>query len=167
MKNMETGGTWGHSTVVGGQSYFITASHRPDAFLGFLQEQGIGHKKVEGRWKGLVEDAFVINMNDLKKVYASGWISQQECILVLGPCDARDRRPASLHGVKIATWSYDAGIFQQVTKEEAINSSEDGYTFDPVQQAYFGISNPPSLNDGLGCAKEPERYSRVSILTAI
>jgi hypothetical protein len=165
VNTLETGGTWGHSTVVGGNSYFISSSYNPTGLLAFLQEHGIGHKEVRGKWRDEEERAFVINMNDLKKVYASGWISQEECILVLGPCEARDRRPASLHGVKNATWSYDAGLFYQITREEAMNA--DGWMFDPTQQAYFGMTNPPHLGGMEDGPEEPARYSRVSLLTAI
>lgn len=160
-KTLETGGTWGHSSVVGGNSYFITSADSPNNFAIWLATEGIGNKEVKGYWQGEPERAWVINMADLKKVYGSGWINTQECILVLGPCDARDRRPASLHGVAKRTWCIECGHLYSTTREIAMG--KDGYMFDPTSGEYFLTTEAPTPE----VMEAMKGKQRLSVLAAI
>ncbi len=133
MSNGNTEGTWGHS--VPGR-YFITSATDFNAFRKFLTDNKIGNKEVDGYWEGMKEPAWVINQDDLGAVFESGLINDQEFILMLGECDARDRRPAILHPIAATTGPTYLGMYQSVTKEVA-ESTLTGYTYDPVTQSYF------------------------------
>jgi len=87
----------------------------------------IGFKELKGRYKGIDEDSYIININDLEKV--KDLIKDQESILVLG---AR-----KFNGTRRAMLAYndgrtaDIGSLTPVDKEEA--EASEGYTKDGQQ----------------------------------
>jgi hypothetical protein len=101
------------------------------AFRAWATAQGIAFKSLRGCYQGQAEDSFLVPLEEFEKV--KPWTVEQESILLLGPCDARDRRPATLlfeDGSK-----HDLGLFRACTRTAAL--SRASWTYDPMQNTYF------------------------------
>ncbi len=134
------GGVTSHSSTVGQDSYCIFACNGKETeFLKWAQDVDLRFKKVVGKWQGKEEPAFIINTKTLDlwlnffKPSTGGWLEGQECVLVLGPCDARDKRPANLVYEDGRT-EYQ-GLFQSITAKEA--ATRDDWMFDPSTNIHF------------------------------
>jgi hypothetical protein len=101
------------------------------AFRAWARARGLKFKSLNGCYKGQTEDSFIINAKDFRKVAV--WTQNQESILLLGPCNARDQRPAMLlyqdGGQEFLGW------LRSVPANQALSS--DAWTYDPTQDAYF------------------------------
>lgn len=134
-----SGGVWLHSTPTAYNRYTIFAidsEHTKADFLTYLGNNGIGVKVLLGSYKGLVEDAYIINSRHV--AFILGFIKGQESVLELGPqrnfggglllrpaqLTYRDNRPI-----------VDLGYFQEVGKEFAGKS--DSWTYDPSTGKYW------------------------------
>lgn len=154
---MSTEGTWGHSSLRG--KYFITSATDFTAFRKFLADNKINNKEVEGYWQNMKEPAWVINQDNLGIVYESGLISDQQYILMLGDCDARDRSPAVLHPIAAETGPINLGLYQSVAQEVA-EASLSGYTYDPTRDAYFVAGPDRDIPTRSNPANYPMRHVR-------
>ena len=148
-----TDGICGHSSDVGGRIYVIFSvdragetnlvevTSRRHAVMAFMSAQGIPFKAVWGCYRHNQELSYVIRAADLAAVGDAQYLAGQESFLKLGPCDARDRRPATLiflneHGTgSLPGEDKNLGLFQQVTED--IAKAQDGYTYDPTTGKYF------------------------------
>lgn len=141
----QRGGLQGHSEKTGGNHYAlfsvdtgkldaVTLTGKRQAMSAFLSATGIGHKTLIGSYDGNTEISWIINLDNLKQVYLTGMLNDQESILTLGACDARDRRPATLHGIG-NTWEKGIGLFQSTTREKALKHRS--WTYDPSTGNYF------------------------------
>lgn len=146
-----TNGTWGHSSATGGNSYVIFSVDRDNlstvelqgrrqALIARMNDRKIGYKPLVGSWEGKTEQAFIINLDRLRDVWDLVKASEQDAVLVLGPCDARDRRPATIHTVA-ETNSYYLGLFQSVTEKTA--KTFPGWTYDPSTGEFFAVLDAP------------------------
>lgn len=146
-----TDGICGHSSDIGGTSYaifsvdragdtnLVEVTSRRHAVLAYMNKAGIPFKTVLGCYKGAQEVSFVVSADDAEAIGEAGFLKDQETILELGPCDARDRRPARLialnpHGCG-GTEQCQLGLFQEVPESTA--KAQDGYSYDPTTGKYF------------------------------
>jgi hypothetical protein len=100
-----------------------------------LSSNNIGHKKLVGCYKGKEEDSWIIKYDDFPLVFKAGLLGDQESVLILGPCDARDRRPAKLAFLNPLDNSKELGKFHSVS--EATAKAQDAWTYDPGSKEYF------------------------------
>jgi len=131
-----TGGVWGHSSVSGGENYIIFSSHiNLYTVEEILQSEGIGYKRLKGCYKNQTECAWIVNTNQAVENFLvfRSILSNQESVLLLGPTDARDRRPAALLYFR-GDLDY-LGLFQSVDKATAL--AQDAWTFDPSTNTYY------------------------------
>lgn len=184
MTTNNTEGTWGHSSTVGGTEYAIFSVDRPgrsslmavatrQAVQTFMSIRRISYKAVFGCYDGQIELSYVIKLSDLRALLDSGQLDRQESVLLLGKCDARDRRPAILRGItpledRLAaqaqfskaniygadlpsatlTWAAGLGYFVEVSP--AIAKASIGWTYDPSTYSTSGgwfICDQSSLSD--------------------
>lgn len=126
---------WGHSTPVGSRSYVIfCVGQEPRmvaAFRVWATAQGIAFKSLKGCYQGQTEDSFIVGIEDFPKVRP--WTAGQESVLLLGPCDARDRRSATL--LFRDGGRQQLGKFHACSKAAALSRS--AWTYDPSQNLYF------------------------------
>lgn len=132
-------GVWLHSTPTAYNRYVVFAidgEYSKADFLAYLADNDIGVKTLLGSYKGLVEDAYIINARHVPAIL--GFIKGQESVLELGPqrnfggglllrpaqLTFRDNRPI-----------VDLGYFQEVGKEFAGKS--DSWTYDPSTGKYW------------------------------
>lgn len=132
-------GIWGHSSVVGGKSCAIASS---DIAVNLTEEKlrqcNVNFKRVINHWEGKTETSWIISWSDLLREdirdELDGLFNGQECIIHLGPCDARDRRPATQLSKKLMDIRY-LGLFQAVTIEEAQDNGN--FTYDASSNTWF------------------------------
>lgn len=138
-------GIWGHSSGDAVRHIIFASPLEPWAVEQFLIAWGIGHKRVNGVYKGTEEDAWVVNADHFNKLIAGGILAGEESVLVLNTFDSRDRRDAelwflqgpgklSMHDSIIATVE-KLGKFGSVTEQEA--KQNESYTFDPETGTYY------------------------------
>jgi hypothetical protein len=92
-----------------------------------LRNRHIGFKQLEGQYKGVKEDSYITNIDNLDKI--KDLIQKQESILLLGKCKDDNTRRAMLVFTNGGT--QDIGAFTAVNKKEA--EKADGYTKDGQQ----------------------------------
>lgn len=145
-------GVWGHSSAIGANMYIIFAVSDDiavnKAFMGYCAGKGISIKPLLGSYKGKTEQSYIANYKALGALLNSGWLKGQESILVLGACNARDQRPASLHyltraGDDLKPLADDLGLFQSVSRGEAL--AQEAWTYDPDLKEYFICIDPGAV----------------------
>ncbi len=154
-------GIWGHSGFSGGESYLIATPDNDARGIMDVQDWfrdnvpvkdgSTGYKLVYGLYEGVREQSILFNARlwsedgvkggiDTDKVKGLwGFFKKQKEVLLLGPADARDNRPATL--LRVCTCCphlfspCDIGKFTEVTKETALEA--DGYTYDPRTGRFY------------------------------
>lgn len=139
-------GVWGHSGERGSDSYVIFAidDQSPAAgahFRNFMVAQGIGFKPLIGSYKGVIEQSYIINLNDWPTVLDTAAVKNQESILFLGACTSRDRRPAELVYLLDGIPAEGLGTFRSVPEAEA--KAQDSWTYCPQMKEYFICKHEP------------------------
>lgn len=112
-----------------GQNQILVSAFRAWATAG-----GIPFKSLKGSYRGRIEDSFIVAATNFPKVRK--WADEQESVLHLGPCDARDRRPATL--IYQQGGREHLGLFRACGRNEALARSS--WTYDPTQDLYFVTS---------------------------
>ena len=125
---------WGHSSLIGGNEYVIFASDRTfHEVVSYMQPLGINYKVLFGFYKGEYEVSYMVRKADYN-IYLQFLTDTQECIMLVGPCDARDRRPATL------LWFSD-GIFEDIGKIRSVSHEvameSDAWSYDPQMHQFF------------------------------
>jgi len=176
MGNSKDGGIWGHSSPIGANHYVIFAvgdDYITNAALkGWLFGHGIGFKPLLGSYKGKTEQSYITNYENLSHLFAIGVLKGQESILVLGPCNSLDGRPASLMYLNpegnALIKRQDLGLFRSVSKTAAM--AQDGWTYDPSNGGdYYICIDPDAIKldpVGLQAAIDLVRTTSPSLLGA-
>lgn len=134
-------GVWGHSGAHGSASYIIFAIDDTSIaggaqFRDWMTQHKIGFKALIGCYKGVTEQSYIINANDWAAVYETRACALQESILELGPCTARDKRPAKLiYQDWVKRPAEDIGFIQSVPEVEA--KEYNSWSYDPQSKQYF------------------------------
>lgn len=156
---------WGHSSIEGTKNYTIfsvgdNTEIAYAAFKGWAVDAKISFKPLLGMYRGKSEISFIINSENLARVADAGWLKGQESVLSLGTMDSQDRRAAKLIFLNEHGWpaddgdgpewaahkaEQDMGRFVSVSREEALNNWEDGWTYDPDQKEYFITIDPDEI----------------------
>lgn len=127
--------TWGHSSSIGSRAFVIFCVgqdiRKVAAFRIWATSENIGFKSLKGCYNGQTEDSFIVALTDYPKV--TPWTDGEDSVLVLGSCDARDRRPARLMFNDGS--SHHLGLFHSCSREEALK--RQSWTYDPTQNTYF------------------------------
>ena len=157
----DNGGIWGHSSPIGANHYVIFAvgdDYVTNAALkGWLFGHGIGFKPLLGAYKGQTEQSYIVNYERLQHLFNIGVLAGQESILVLGPCNSKDERIATLAfldplGLNIIK-TEKLGVFRSVSKDKAM--AQDAWTYDPSTGEYYICVDPEAITldpDGLAAA---------------
>lgn len=147
---MEQTGLHGHSSEVGGREYIIFAIDDPTEvteFQKYLDDTKVGYKLLMGAYTNtsgemVEEPSFIMQDVDFEEyVEQKGYADCQESVLHLGPCDARDRRPASIvywdkiHNSGFFGDEAPIGWFQSCIEEVA--TAQPGYTYDPSTETFY------------------------------
>jgi hypothetical protein len=152
---------------IGRQEYVIFSGDKPDLspstlalrrhdILTFCAHLGIDCKMVLGSYKGQPEVSFLVSRQNFDLILASGYINNQDCVLLLGPCDRQNRRPATLRGISTLeerqsrtgpgkapaaswlTWASQCGLFQEIDPKFLMQFDQaGGWTYDPRQRRFF------------------------------
>ena len=104
-------------------SYIVFSTNTP-----ILSEFEV--KQLEGCYKGTREVSFIANANDFIHLDRCAQFSGQESILVLGPANHANIRPATLHFLD-GSLPEALGYMYPVTEEQALR--EDAWTRDGNQ----------------------------------
>ncbi len=155
---------WGHSSPIGTEHYSIFAVGddpiKIAAFKGWLKSHAIGYKALLGMYQDKTEQSFIINAKHIVQVAYDGWLAGQESILALGVMDSRDRRAAKLIFLNDdgfptedgdgPAWANnraekDLGVLQSVSRDEALNNYQQGWTYDPISREYFITVDPNAV----------------------
>ena len=128
-------GIWGHSSAAGNENYIIFCVGKEPrvaaAFRIWVTAMKLPFKSLKGRYNGVMEDSFIMREEDFQKV--KHWAANEETVLLLGPCDARDRRPAKL--IHKGGGIEHIGMFRACSKNEAL--FRPSWTYDPSLDLYF------------------------------
>lgn len=139
-------GVWGHSSSIGANAYFIFAVSDDiavnKAFMGWAAANSIGLKPLLGSYKGKTEHSYIANHDNLGTIARCGWLKDQESVLILGPCNARDQRPAHLYFPKTGN-QVQLGVLQSVDRDTALAS--DGWSYDPSTKTYYICIDPNAV----------------------
>lgn len=102
-----------------------------------LKSKHIPFKFVQGCYKGMREDAYLIASDDLKAVKEIGLLEGEESVMHLGHYDHTGERRAWLEHLRIYMSGNieDLGYFIQVSEAQAKDC--DGWTFDPQTSLYY------------------------------
>jgi hypothetical protein len=153
------------------EHYFIVASTVPEEFSNFLQLASVGHKEIEGCYKGEIERAWVINNRDHDYIRDNvpTWCDQ-ESVLHLGAIklvDGVEVRSATLkftgqingnewQPIVIRDRPQDLGYLWPV--DEATARSHDAWSRDGDQYYVCGFNKPQlviNLWDTIATAMTP------------
>lgn len=162
MGNSKDGGIWGHSSPIGANHYILFAVSdnliMNAALTGWMKGQGIGYKPLLGSYKGKTEQSYITSYENLPKLFAVGWLAGQESVLVLGPCNTLDERPASLMFLNPEGNAFikgeDIGMFRTVSRAKA--HAQEAWTYDPSTGEYYVCVDPEAIElcpVGLGAVK--------------
>ena len=156
-------GIWGHSSGDAQRHIIFASPLEPWAVEQYLHAWGIGHKRVNGVYKGTAEDAWVVNADYFRKLVIGGILRDEESVLVLSTFDSRDRRDAELWFLRgpgelsmtdsIVCSVEKLGKFGSVTEAEA--KSQESYTFDPETGTYYLAKKDWPL---VGTRSEPAQH---------
>lgn len=124
--------------AVGENSYVVFALDKwAGEFLEELAGQGVTAKTVKGGYtmestgELVIEPAYIIPAEQWPIVSASGFVDQQESVLVLGPKASRDaHRPAMLHFLSLTASRLPVFLGYFVDCEEHIAKAQAGWTED-------------------------------------
>lgn len=115
---------------------FAVQPHEPHTVMNFMADQGIPFQVLLGSYKGQLETSFIIPHIRLEAMAVSGYVDEQESILILGAVNQNGTRPARIRFLETGE-ELDLGSLTRVTKEEALTN--DGWTFNPMINSYFTI----------------------------
>lgn len=126
---------WGRSSPSISESYVIFCVGQDPvkiaAFRAWATDRQLGFKSLKGCYKGQMEESFITNLKNLP--YIQKWLLEEESILLLGPANARDVRPAEL--VYANGKTEELGKFFSVGPETA--KRYQSWTYDPLTDNYF------------------------------
>jgi len=136
--NQVTGGVTGHSSDMGNEQLVIFATTGDyDHIIEQLKDAGVTwYKSLLGFYKGQHEQCLLVKARDMPVIELRTDITDdQESVLHLGPCDARDRRDATL--IHEDFQMTHLGKFQSTTAEIARGEGNTDYTYDLASDAYY------------------------------
>lgn len=142
MGYIETG-VWGHSSDHGNQTFFMTTyrnKREANALRSYMHKEGIFFKWFTGMEKGVGKGvwhsdvSFLINRASMQQMAADLVLPQH--VLLLGACDARDRRPAHAYDRNTAK-GVPVGSFRSVDKASIINNEHTSYCMDSAGQCFI------------------------------
>lgn len=156
---------WGHSSIEGTKHYTIfsvldNTEVGYAMFKSWAVDAKIAFKPLMGQYRGQSEISFIINSENLARVADAGFLKGQESVLSLGTMDSQDRRAAKLIFLNEHGWpaddgegpawadhraEKDLGVLVSVSREEALNNWEQGWTYDPDQKEYFITIDPNAV----------------------
>lgn len=131
-----SGGVCAHSDNSSLNDYIIfCVGNNPiddENFKLWASNNNIGYKELIGSYKGISENAFIINakFHDVLKP----WIKDEESILNLGEL-VNGKRKATLVFTNTKIPNVDLGYFKYTSKEYALK--QDAWTFDQENNAYY------------------------------
>ena len=103
-----------------------------NAFKAWATHNNIGYKCLIGSYKGLKENAFIVNAKHINDVRQ--WFEDEESILLLGPL-IKGKRKATLVYMDGITSKVELGDFNYTSKDYALK--QDAWTFDPSTNSYY------------------------------
>lgn len=126
---------WGHSGSTGFDNFIIFCVgynlRKVMAFRSWATDAEISFKNLIGCYNGTMEYSFIVKADDF--IHVEPWTANQESVLWLGHCDARDRRPAKL--IYQTGYEESLGLMQSCRRETAL--AQQSWTFDPSTNYYF------------------------------
>ena len=116
-----------------------------------LNRTGVPVAELRGRYKGQDEPAFAASLWHMAAVGARGFLTDQETVLLVEPDGTAWLRPASLFPITRAAGRGNRdtllGAFKRITEAEAMRA--DGFTFDPQENAYWGIDTEAPMREAI------------------
>lgn len=120
---------------------FASVGTPTEAVMSYLAAQKIQFKVLLGSYKAQRETSFLIGIQYLEKLFASGLIQNEESILVTGNAQKTGVREAFLVFNELDETGNSPIVhlgFLDVLKDSEVESV-DAWSFDPTQSLYFGI----------------------------
>lgn len=135
------GGIHNHSSD---ERYVILSSSKIEELKAFLENNGIGHKAVVGRYKGKLESSYIINARNLDEIQLAkaGFIDDQESILYLTPHSYgyanydEKNRVAILYFNSPSIPPRELGVFRAVNQDKV---KDNDYSYDPTINTFFMV----------------------------